>query len=112
MILLFKFILIAVMVFAGYKIFFQFKFQLLQRFLFLGIASSIVVFILFPSLTMPLAHFFGIGRGVDFIFYLSHVFLFYGLIRLYSICVTMRADITQLVRELALLKAEGRENKS
>jgi hypothetical protein len=59
-------------------------------------------FVLMPELANRIAWFFGIGRGADFVFYLSTVFLFFLVFNIYLKFTALEARQTQLVRELAL----------
>ena len=42
-----------------------------------------ILVILYPSLTISFAHFFGVGRGSDLVIYFSIAFIFYLLYRLF-----------------------------
>ncbi len=56
----------------------------------------------FPDMTMLAANYLGIGRGVDFIIYVSIAILFYLVYRLYVFLDDIRSDIAKIIRELAL----------
>lgn len=57
-----------------------------------------------PNLTNYLAAFLGVTRGADAVFYLSLVVIFYLLFRVFAKIERIEADITTLVREIALQK--------
>ena len=55
-----------------------------------------------PATTTRIADFFGVGRGVDIIVYISLALLFYLIFRIYVMIEDLRHQITYLVREIAL----------
>jgi hypothetical protein len=64
------------------------------------IAASIVAIV--PDLTSKIAHIFGIGRGVDAMFYLSILFLFYIVFRIAARIEKIEKNLTKIVRHLSL----------
>lgn len=58
--------------------------------------------IVLPTTTVNIAEFFGVGRGVDIIVYLSLVLVFYLIFRLFVILEDLRHEITFLIRQVAL----------
>src|SRR3972149_8009118 len=63
-----------------------------------------LVGILLPATTTRIAEFFGVGRGVDVIVYISLSLLFYLVFRIYVMIEDLRHEITYIVREKALQK--------
>ena len=62
-----------------------------------------VIFIIFvPYKTTALAHLLGLGRGVDAMFLISIIALFYAVYRLYIKMNEAEQEITRLVRQIAL----------
>src|SRR3989344_7922152 len=59
--------------------------------------------ILLPATTTRLASFFGVGRGVDVIVYVSLALIFYLIYRTYVMIEDLRHEISELVRKIALL---------
>jgi hypothetical protein len=76
----------------------------LQRLFVSGLFSTGLVFIVWPELTTRLANLVGIGRGADFIFYLSTLFLLFVSFNFYLRFRKYDEKLTTIVRELALLK--------
>jgi len=76
------------------------------RLTLIGISLVGILFVLFPSLTDKLAHFVGVGRGADLVTYLFIVFFFLAGITLYSKIRKLEADQTEIVRKIAVLRAE------
>ena len=64
---------------------------------------------LVPEATTTVAGWFGVGRGVDFLFYLGFLALFYLMFRLFVRLEGLEQEITRLVRELALARTEDGE---
>lgn len=58
--------------------------------------------VLAPQTTDALARFVGVGRGADFIIYISLTALFYLAFRLFVKIEDVEREITRLVRKLAL----------
>jgi len=61
-----------------------------------------ILLVCFPNLTIPIARFLGIRRGVDVILYASVAVLAYAVFRLYMALEMQNRTITRLVSEIAL----------
>lgn len=59
-----------------------------------------------PEITTTIANRFGIGRGVDFVVYLSIILIFFILFRLHLKVESISRDITELIRQRALDEIE------
>ena len=55
-----------------------------------------------PATTTRIADFFGVGRCVDIIVYISLALLFYLVFRIYVMIEDLRHQITYIIREIAL----------
>ncbi len=62
--------------------------------------------VLFPEQTDVVANFVGVGRGVDLITYVIEVTVLFVLIHYYTKFVELQRQLTDVVRELAILRAE------
>jgi hypothetical protein len=62
--------------------------------------------VMLPGVTDDIAHYVGVGRGVDLITYILEIAVIYVLIHYYTKFVELQRQQTQLTRELAILKAE------
>ena len=62
----------------------------------LWLAGGVVIW--WPDITMVIANNLGIGRGVDLIFYVSIIILFYLIFRIYLKIEKMERNITKIVR--------------
>ena len=80
-----------------------------------AILASIVVYlaagftIVRPDITMLLAHALGIGRGADLILYIFAIAFIFSMFYVYNQFAEMRAEITALVRQLAIRDAEKQD---
>ena len=66
----------------------------------------IIVVTLFPSLTTSFANIFGIGRGLDSVYIVSIIFLFYIVFKLYNKMELQKRRINELVSQMALKENE------
>jgi hypothetical protein len=71
---------------------------------------TIIFFSIFPDSASQIAHYFGVGRGVDFVFYLSFIALFFLSFNLYLGSRENREQITILTRSFALAQARLPKN--
>lgn len=62
--------------------------------------------ILKPSITVAIAHFLGIGRGADLVFYCGILGMMFGFFAIYVRMKRLEGEITRLVRALAIRDAE------
>lgn len=75
--------------------------------IFFWIGVSIVV--MWPEGVQRLARSFGIGRGSDFVLYISVVTLFFLVFKLHIKIENMNRDVTKVVREKALSKTHSKK---
>jgi hypothetical protein len=61
-----------------------------------------IVFVIDPEMTNKIAHFLGVGRGADLIFYLAILGFSYLIIILYSKIKKLEERLADLVRSQAL----------
>ncbi|MBA3817527.1 MAG: DUF2304 domain-containing protein [Deltaproteobacteria bacterium] len=71
-----------------------------------GLLAAGAVAVVFPEITNDVANFVGVGRGADLITYIAIVSVMFVLIHYYSKFVDLQSKVTQLTRELAILRAE------
>lgn len=70
-----------------------------------------MVGVLLPATTTKIASFFGVGRGVDVIVYISLTLLFYLVFRIYVMIEDLRHEITYIVRQVALQKSSTKTSR-
>lgn len=100
--ILIQFILIAAISVIGVLALLSLRSQRLSRLLVLAMAAIGVLFVLRPGLTSRIAHFLGVGRGVDLMLYIFLVATIYALLQLYARVRTLDWQVTQLSRALAI----------
>jgi len=71
-----------------------------------GLLAAGAAAVLFPGATDDIAHYVGVGRGVDLITYILEIAVMFVLIHYYTKFVELQQQLTQLTREMAILKAE------
>jgi hypothetical protein len=62
--------------------------------------------VLFPDQTDQVANYVGVGRGVDLITYLFEITALFVLIHYYTKFVELQRQLTDLTREMAILRAD------
>ncbi len=62
--------------------------------------------VLFPDITSQIAQFVGVGRGADLVTYVALVAILFVLVHYYSRFVELQQQVTQLTREIAIMRAE------
>lgn len=60
-----------------------------------------------PALTITIAHFLGIGRGADLVFYCAILFMLIAFFYVYLRFKRLEREITTIVRHLALRDEEA-----
>lgn len=71
---------------------------------FMLVAGAVAV--VFPETANEAAHLVGVGRGADLVMYTAVVAVMFVLLHYYTKFVELQTQVTQLTRELAILKAE------
>lgn len=65
-----------------------------------------------PQTTDTIAKIAGVGRGADFVIYLSLIALFYLVFRLFVKIEDVEQEITKLVRRIAMEEDKGGQGKT
>lgn len=103
--LILRLILSIFFIFAISRVWMRFRSRSLAIFGFIFWSSLFgagLLTMVFPDITILVANYLGIGRGVDFIIYFSIALLFYLVYRLYVFLDDIKNDIAKIIRELAL----------
>ena len=90
----------------GYSIFLRrnrLPFHIMTVFLLIGAAA---VAIIFPDVTQDAANLVGVGRGTDLVLYMSVVVVMFVLLHYYTKFVELQRQLTEVTRELAILRGE------
>ena len=81
--------------------------DILLLFLLLGAAA---LFILWPGLTSIIANKLGVGRGADLIFYVSILFFWFIILKLFNRIRRIEQKITEIIRQDALRNSQNFSN--
>jgi hypothetical protein len=71
-----------------------------------GVIAVAAIAVLFPDITASAAVVVGVGRGVDLVTYLVEIGTLFVLLHYYTKFVEVERRLTEVVRELAILRAE------
>lgn len=101
-----RIVLLAGLAATGWLVFLRrnkMPFHIVLVFLLLGAGAVAVVM---PETTSEVAQFFGVGRGADLVMYVSIIAILFVLVHYYSKFVELQRNVTQLTRELAILRTD------
>ena len=107
-----QFVLIFALVVIAILYFNRLRTRLWDRVIFFALAIAGIVMVAQPDLANAIAHFFGVGRGVDLLVYLGFIGLVFLWLGLYSRQREMDIRLTQLARHLAIYEAKKPKKKS
>lgn len=99
------------LILIGIYMYTRLRSTLLDMILILLATGTGIFFVLFPDFTTQLAHWMGVGRGVDLLLYLGFLFLFFLIIKLYARIRKMEHNFTDVVRNNSIKDAENLEKK-
>jgi hypothetical protein len=68
--------------------------------------------VIFPEQTDDIANYVGVGRGVDLITYIFEVAALFTLVHYYTKFVELQRQLTDLTREMAILRADMDRQRS
>jgi len=71
-----------------------------------GLCLAAAIAVYRPEMTAQIAHFLGIGRGADLVFYCAVVIMMVGFWMVYVRLRALRREMTLLVRHLAIMEAQ------
>lgn len=101
-----RIVLLSALVAIGWFVFLKrnrLPFHIVTVFAMLAVGGLAV---LFPEETDVIANAVGVGRGVDLITYVIEVTVLFVLLHYYTKFVELQRQLTDVVRELAILRAE------
>jgi hypothetical protein len=104
--MLIRVLLLGALAFVGYRFFLRRQKLPIHIVILFGILAVGAFFFVFPDLTNQIAHFVGVGRGVDLINYVVDIAVFFVLVLYYTKFVELESQVTHLVREIAILRVE------
>ena len=68
--------------------------------------AFLLLLVLFPDVSTWVANAIGVGRGVDLLFYLSHLFILFLIVGLWRRSIVLMNTVTKLSRAIALQSAQ------
>jgi len=77
--------------------------HIMTVFLLIAVGAAAIIF---PNITQAAADLVGVGRGTDLVLYLSVVAVMFVLLHYYTKFVELQRQLTEVTRELAILRAE------
>jgi small membrane protein len=99
-------ILIVLSLLAAVWASFVFQSQLASRLLVAFFFVTATFFVLFPNGTTRIAHALGVGRGADLLLYLALFAGIHAFLLLYLRTRRLERRVTELIRTMAIIKAE------
>src|SRR4030042_4223884 len=108
-------VLVAFILFATSRVLLRIKEKVISNkagFFWILVWLAAMIGVILPDTTTRLASYFGVGRGVDVIVYISLALLFYLVFRIYVMIEDIRHEITFLIRQLALQNSSRSPTKS
>ncbi len=103
---LFRGVLLLGLVLIGYYAFARRNRLPLHLFVILGLLGAGATFVIEPELANLLAHSLGLWRGADLVIYVLAVLLLFSVLHLAIAQSELNRSLTQVVRELAILRSE------
>ena len=88
------------------------KKAILRKGFIIAFVVAMLIFTVRPEWSTAIAQYVGVGRGADFLFYMSHLVLFFIAFVYYLRFKSMEMRFTKLVRQLALDAALGGSGKA
>jgi hypothetical protein len=85
-----------------------FRTRVADRLIVCFLAVLGVTLICYPELSIAAAHWIGVGRGADLMFYLAHLAVGFAFLVQYSRVRVLQQRLTELARDIALERAEYR----
>lgn len=105
----FKYILVAVLIGFAFYLLLLPRSNYVRKGVILVFVLVMLVFAIQPDWSTAVAHAVGISRGVDLLFYLSHLLLLFIAFVYFVKFRKMEMRFTRLVRQLALERARVRD---
>ena len=110
--MLIRVVLLSLLALIGYRFFLRRAKLPVHILVLFGLLAGAGLMVVFPEATNDVAHYVGVGRGADLITYLVEVGVLFVIIHYYTKFVELQGQITHLVREIALLRAELETRKT
>ena len=103
----FKYFLVAVLIGFIFYLLLLPRLDAVRKAVIAFVVLTMLVFAIQPDWSTDVAHRVGVSRGVDLLFYVSHLVLFFVAFLYFLKFKKMEARLTKLVRQLALERARA-----
>ena len=97
-----QFLLLALLCIIAYFVIAKLRNKVFELFILIFLVVAAAVFICFPSLTIVVANFLGVGRGTDLVFYVSTLLFWFVVLKLYVRQRNLEKIVTELIRQKAI----------
>ncbi|MBS1919908.1 MAG: DUF2304 domain-containing protein [Bacteroidetes bacterium] len=105
-----KILLITCIAFIAVYFFVRLRSSLFDLALLLLLLGTAVLFVILPDLTNRIAHYLGVGRGADLVFYISIIIFWFVILKLYARIRKLEQIITGIIRKDAIDSADQNKN--
>lgn len=95
-------VLLTGIIFIGLYFFVKWKKRVLDIVLLSSMTVCSTIFVIFPNTTNAIAHWLGVGRGADLVFYLSILIFWFIVLKLYIRVRNLEQMFTQVIQKDAL----------
>lgn len=99
-------ILLLLVIAIGSLVIIRLRNRLFDFLFLLLLVLAATVLIMFPDASMVLAHWLGVGRGTDLVFYVSTLAFWFFLLKLYLKQRSYEKKLTELIRAQSLQQAK------
>ncbi len=97
------------LIFIGIYVYRRFRNAIIDALIIIAFIAAGIILVLFPELTNKVAHALGVGRGADLVFYLSILFFFFIILKLYARIRRLEESFTKMIRENSIASAKKME---
>lgn len=94
------------LIFIGLYIYIRLRSSIIDVILIFIFMAIGIFLVLFPEYSNMLAHWVGVNRGADLVFYLSILFFLFLIMKLYSRIRKLEQQLTELIRKKSIDNAE------
>jgi hypothetical protein len=106
-----KILLITGLAFIAVYYFIRLRNSIFDIVLLIAMIATAIFFVLSPGSANDLAHWLGVGRGADLVFYTSILIFWFIILKLYARIRRLEQTITQIVRKEAIDRANTTHGK-
>ena len=110
--MIFKYFLVSALSLFLFYILLAPKRVVMRKVVILAVIGVMLLFSVMPDLSTRIANAFGVGRGSDFLFYISHMVLFFFAFYYYLKFKATESKMTKIIRHLAIIEAKTPESRS